>query len=210
MATNDNSVNMNRAYHHGDLRSAVIAAAIKRLEATDGDALSLREIARDVGVSATAIYRHFPDKDALLDALAFEAAEMLGVEQMAASAAAGGGQAGFSACGRAYVAFALDHPALFRLMGSRAELNDTGSAPKIGASTAMRFLNESIDGLMPKDASATDRRSMALHAWSLVHGLALLMLDGHIPRDATIIDAIIGAGDMPDKFGATGKLSEDP
>ncbi len=206
MAIDDNSVNIKRSYHHGDLRSAVVAAAIKRLEAADGGHVSLREVARDVGVSATAIYRHFPDKDQLLDALAFEAAEMLGLAQMAASAAAGGGQAGFSACGRAYVVFALEHPALFRLMGSRADLNDTSNASKVDASTAMRFLNESVDGLMPRGATNDQRRSMALHAWSLVHGLALLMLDGHIPREPAIVDSIIGAGDVPSKF--SGNKSE--
>ena len=110
MTINDNSVNIKRGYHHGDLRSAVIGAALKRIEG--GDELSLREVARDVGVSATAIYRHFPDKDALLDALAFEAAERMGAMQMAASEAAGGGRAGFSACGRAYVHFALNNAAL--------------------------------------------------------------------------------------------------
>ena len=194
MRINDNSVNMKRGYHHGDLRPAVLAAAMTRMDSAAD--LSLREVARDIGVSATAIYRHFPDKDALLDALAFEAAEMLGSQQMAASAAAGGGQAGFGACGRAYVLFALDHPALFRLMGSRANLNGAGDDTIIHPSTAMRFLNDSIEGLMPPGASRQTRKAAALHAWSLVHGLALLMLDGHIPRDMAMIDDVINAVDF--------------
>src|SRR3546814_6352960 len=61
-----------RAYHHGDLRAAVIAAGLKRLAEDAGGELGLRALARDVGVSATALYRHFPDKEALLDALAEE------------------------------------------------------------------------------------------------------------------------------------------
>ncbi|WP_260582630.1 TetR/AcrR family transcriptional regulator [Sphingopyxis sp. PET50] len=79
MANKDNSVNIKSdgakaagAYHHGDLRAAVIAAGLKRLESGDGGELGLRALARDVGVSATALYRHFPDKEALLDALADE------------------------------------------------------------------------------------------------------------------------------------------
>lgn len=187
MRLDDNSVNMKPKYHHGDLRAAVIAAGLKRLEA--GDDLSLREVARDVGVSATAIYRHFPDKDALLDALAFEAADMMGVEQMAASEKAGGGKAGFSACGRAYVEFALNHPALFRLMG-RTHLGEGAEA-----STAMRFLRESIDALLPPATPRARRSAAALHAWSLVHGIAVLMLDGQMPRDPALIDAVIEAGD---------------
>ena len=61
-----------RAYHHGDLRSALVAAGLKALEQGDAADLSLRQIAREVGVSATAVYRHFPDKQALLGALAEE------------------------------------------------------------------------------------------------------------------------------------------
>ena len=57
-----------RTYHHGDLRAALIDAGLNSLEGTDAEAISLRELARIVGVSATAVYRHFPDKRALLAA----------------------------------------------------------------------------------------------------------------------------------------------
>ena len=186
MTINDNSVNIKRGYHHGDLRSAVIGAALTRIEG--GDELSLREVARDVGVSATAIYRHFPHKDALLDALAIEAAERMGAMQMAASEAAGGGRAGFSACGRAYVDFALCNAALFRLMSSRSHL---GIEADVGSSTAMQFLHQSVDALMPPGSSFAARNAMAMHAWSLVHGLAILILDGQLPRDMALVDAVI-------------------
>ncbi len=182
---------MMQPYHHGDLHTAVIAASLKRMDA--GDGVSLREVARDVGVSATAIYRHFPDKDALLDALAFEAAEKMGAAQMVASAAAGGGKAGFNACGLAYVGFALNNPALFRLMSSRANLGRMG---ELRESRAMRFLHESVDSLMPPGSPASARNAMAMHAWSLVHGLSVLILDGQIPRDMTLVAAIIGREDI--------------
>lgn len=193
MRLDDNSVNIGRAYHHGDLRAAVIAAALQRIEAGEGDALSLREVARDVAVSPTAIYRHFPNKDALLDALAHDGAELLGREQQAASEAAGGGVAGFNACGRAYVRFALAHPALFRLIGARLHLADPLHADPARLSTALRFLRESVDGLLPKGAPMATRTRVALHAWSLVHGLALLMLDGQVPRDPALIDVVVDA-----------------
>jgi AcrR family transcriptional regulator len=182
---------MKRRYHHGDLHAAVLAAALARLE-SEAD-LSLREVARDVGVSAPAIYRHFPDKDALLDAIAFEAAEMMGAEQMAASAQAGGGKEGFNACGRAYVEFALKNPALFRLMSGRANL---GRISSLRESRAMRFLHESVDGLMPPGSSVSERNAMAMHAWSLVHGLSVLILDGQIPNDMTLVAAILERDDM--------------
>ena len=74
-----------RAYHHGDLRTALIDAGLAALEAADADAVSLRELARKVGVSATAVYRHFPDKKALLAALAAEGIARLGSAQRIAS-----------------------------------------------------------------------------------------------------------------------------
>src|SRR3546814_14126074 len=87
MADKDNSVNMKdapakaaRAYHHGDLRAAVIAAGLKRLAEDAGGELGLRALARDVGVSATALYRHLPDKEALLDALAEAGLRRLGAQ----------------------------------------------------------------------------------------------------------------------------------
>jgi AcrR family transcriptional regulator len=182
---------MESRYHHGDLYAAVIAAALDRL-ASD-DEVSLREIARDVGVSPTAIYRHFSGKDELLDALAFEAAEKMGAEQMAASAAAGGGKAGFTACGRAYVHFALTNPALFRLMSSRANLAQAGG---IRESRAMRFLHESVDHLVPPGSSIEARNAMAMHAWSLVHGLSVLILDGQIPPDMKLVEAILDSEEL--------------
>ena len=192
MKRDGNSVNMKSTYHHGDLRSAVISAGLKRLSA--GDDLSLRAVARDVGVSATAIYRHFPDKDALLNALAHETADRLGNAQMAASVAAGGGLAGFQACGAAYVTFAIENPALFRLMSARTDFEQRAGDAEV--STAMRFLRESIDGLLPGDADAGQRRDTALHAWSLVHGLALLILDGHVQSSPELIDRVISLGDF--------------
>src|SRR5687768_10628981 len=126
MANKDNSVNIKSdgakaagAYHHGDLRAAVIAAGLKRLEDADGAELGLRALARDVGVSATALYRHFPDKEALLDALADEGLRRLGALQAQAWLKAGGGHAGFKATGIAYVRFAYDEPAVFRLSFTR-------------------------------------------------------------------------------------------
>lgn len=88
------------SYHHGDLRAALVDAGMALLATRDADDLSLREVARQVGVSATAVYRHFPDKAALMAALAAAGLDMLGAAQHAAFDAAGGGAAGFLATGR--------------------------------------------------------------------------------------------------------------
>lgn len=200
MTSNANSVNIENAaaqqrpsYHHGDLRSALIEAGLALLNERTIDALSLREVARAVGVSATAVYRHFPDKQALLMALCNEGAERLGAAQQAAMNAAGGGQAGFDAAGQTYVRFALAHPALFRLMMTTTAVGgfDGGEA-----SSAMRLLRETVADLAGADASDDQRRMHAAHAWSLVHGMAMLMLDGQLPRDERLIASITSESPM--------------
>lgn len=198
MKSEDNSVNIEMAddgkpdragaYHHGDLRAAVIAAGMKRLAANDGEELRLRALARDVGVSATALYRHFPDREALLDALADEGLRHLGVLQSDAWRKAGGGKAGFLATGVAYVRFAHDAPAVFRLSFTR-RMPARGGGASGGDETAYDLLRLGVAQAMPH-IEAPD--VAALHAWALVHGLAMLILDGRIEWDAKRVEDIVG------------------
>jgi AcrR family transcriptional regulator len=174
-------------YHHGDLRAALIAEGLRLLAARDAESLSLREVARGVGVSATSVYRHFPDKDALMTALAVEGLKQLGKAQAAASAAAGGEAAGFAATGHAYVRFALDNPALFRLIFTSPAL---GAADLKGATLAGDLLRTNALRLAAQDGGAASVR--AVKAWAQVHGLAMLMLDGLIPVDYDLIEQAIG------------------
>lgn len=176
-----------RRYHHGDLRAALVEAGLKLIEERTADDLSLREVARTVGVSATAVYRHFPDKAALLRALADAGLERLGAAQRAASDAAGGGKAGFRATGKAYVRFALANPGLFRLTFANVAPGDAmpWAAKEDDAS---RLLRENAAKLAEE---AGEARLVALRSWALVHGLAVLMLDGQIPADETIIDGVL-------------------
>jgi AcrR family transcriptional regulator len=185
-----NSVNIEkRPYHHGDLRSALIAEGLRLLSERDADSLSLREVARAVGVSAPSVYRHFPDKKALMTALAEEGLKQLAHAQHDAADAAGGGQAGFAATGRAYVRFALANPALFRLIFTSpliaAYRSEQAERPE-----AMNFLLRNAAAVTGADGESTVTRGRAIEAWALVHGLAMLMLDGQIPIDDRIIDAI--------------------
>lgn len=169
-----------RRYHHGDLGSALIDAALAMVG--DPDALSLRAVARRVGVSATAVYRHFPDKAALLKAVAFAGLDRLGAAQRAAFAAAGGGKAGFDATGVAYVRFALDNPALFRLIFAQP-VGDAMQGDAADANDAMTFLLANATAMAP---AGSDAALFALQAWSLAHGLAMLMLDGQVPADMAV------------------------
>jgi len=152
-------------YHHGDLPAALLRAAGRTLENRGISALSLREAARRAGVSHNAPYRHFPDREALLAALAAEGFAMLG-EQLR-------GKPGRE-MGAAYVRFALEQPQRFRLMfGGQLPL---AKYPQL--STAAKAAYESLVGAF-KDLPRSELAAAA--AWSLVHGLSNLLLDGHFP-----------------------------
>lgn len=153
-------------YHHGDLPAALLRAAGKTLEKRGIAALSLRQAARSAGVSHNAPYRHFPDREALLAALAAEGFAMLG-ERLRGQPP--------RAIGEAYVRFALEQPQRFRLMFGgmlpMAKYPELRSA----ADGAYRALVEAFKELPRPEVAAAA-------AWSLVHGLSHLLLDGHFAR----------------------------
>ena len=182
------STSQKPTYHHGDLRAAAIAAGLDLLKSRTADDLALREVARAVGVSATALYRHFPDKGALLIALAQEGLRMLGVAQRAASDAAGGGVAGFNATGAAYVRFALANPALYRLIFSSPMPHELKARDRADPNDAMAMLQANAAALAPP---GVDPRVFALQSWSVAHGLAMLILDRQVTVDDATIDAVI-------------------
>lgn len=182
-----NSVNMEKkTYHHGDLRAALIDAGLKLLAEREADTLGLREVARAVGVSATAVYRHFPDKGALLAAMAQEGLARLYAAQAEAA------KTGFGAVGRAYITFALENPALFRLVFA----NSPDHSPldwNSGDPDAMPLLHSpAVRDVAEKHGEAA-ARLFALKAWSLVHGLAVLLLDRQVSADDATIDAFFNA-----------------
>ena len=106
----------NRPYHHGDLRRALIDAARRLLETEGPNALSLRAVAREAGVSPAAPYHHFKDKGELLDAVAHEGWDLLNELMTAARASQTSVRDKLTSLGVAYVRFARDNPALYRVM----------------------------------------------------------------------------------------------
>jgi AcrR family transcriptional regulator len=180
-----------KPYHHGDLRKSLIAEGLRLLAERDAESLSLREVARAAGVSATSVYRHFPDKEALMTALALEGLARLGAAQRAAADAVGGGEAGFTETGRAYVRFALANPALFRLIFASPALAPARAAGGL-ESEADALLQAHAARIAAKDGGEAAIR--AVQAWALVHGLAMLMLDGQVPMDETLVERAIGPG----------------
>jgi AcrR family transcriptional regulator len=158
-------------YHHGDLRTATLLAAGKLLEEQGPAGVVLREVARRAGVSHNAPYRHFADREALLANLAAEGFAWLGAELSACPP---------SDMGEAYVRFALAHPQRFRLMfGGLVPLS---REPALA--TASRKAYESLLQAFQGRSDIADPGAAAAAAWSLVHGLAHLLLDGHF-REAT-------------------------
>lgn len=177
-------------YHHGDLRAALLEEGLRRLEEGPAEALSLREIARNVGVSATAVYRHFPDKAALIAALCDVGGQRLADAFSEAMARASSKVAGFEAMGRTYVRFALNNPSLFRLMLTQTPPASHQRQPSDQRS-GLGMLTEAIDGVVGADTPRSARDVIRMQAWALVHGLAMLMLDGQTPVDDDLIDRVV-------------------
>ena len=166
-------------YHHGDLPAALLRAAGRTLEKRGIGALSLRETARRAGVSHNAPYRHFPDREALLAALAAEGFAMLG-ERL-------GGKSGRE-MGEAYVRFALEQPQRFRLMfGGVLPIARYPALSTAARGAYQALVNAFKDLPRPELAAAA--------AWSLVHGLSHLLLDGHFPTQdpETFVGEVLAA-----------------
>jgi AcrR family transcriptional regulator len=164
------------------LRTRLVHVAMEML-AEGADTLSLRSVARGAGVSAMAPYRHFPDKAALLRAVADRGFEML--REALEAGDRGGGREALVGQGLAYFRFAGEHPALFRLMFSNlcAPPDPTEAGPRAHAILAGRV--ESI----VTDPSAAATATVA--AWAVVHGLALLALDGTLQIDTDQTRAVL-------------------
>lgn len=162
-----------RPYHHGDLRRALIDAARRLLEAEGPSALSLRAVAREAGVSPAAPYHHFKDKAELLDAVAHEGWDMLDHALAQAMDSAPTPRERMSRIGVAYVHFARDNPALYRVMydGSRDKesLRDRMHADDDSAYCRVRNTLVAA-GADPEDWAGLELATIA--AWCAAHGLA--------------------------------------
>jgi AcrR family transcriptional regulator len=164
-------------HHHGDLRRALLEAGIAALAEAGPEALSLRDLARRVGVSHSAATPHFGDKRGLLTALAAEGAARLAGELAAAVAAHRSPRAALIACGAAYLAFAERHAGLFRLCFSAAHTEARDPALGTAREAAFAPLAAVMARLAPGAAGRPREARLAL-AWAAVHGLAMLRLDG--------------------------------
>ncbi|MGW4091527.1 TetR/AcrR family transcriptional regulator [Nocardia sp. NPDC004750] len=164
-------------YHHGNLKASLLTAAMRMLEV--GDPFSLRAIAREAGVSPTAPYRHFADRDALESALAVQGLRDLKADlgdgrELPTSAA------GLGELAVAYVDFALRRPALFRLMFGNA--CDEGNEERVQAAEEIHDL---VQLAMKQVFPDSDPVALASAWWALAHGMAYLHLDGKLPAQSS-------------------------
>lgn len=176
-------------YHHGDLRRALLQEALRVIEAHGVQPLTLRAVGERLGVSRTALYRHFSDKAALVEAVAAEGFRMLRGELLAAWD--GGGREQFDAMGMAYVRFAVAHPSHYRVMfgGFVGEARDPDLAAE--GMGAFQALFEAIVALQQRgELRGDDPMQMARFIWALVHGIAMLAIDGQIDKQGARVDDV--------------------
>jgi AcrR family transcriptional regulator len=173
----------NATYHHGDLRAACLSAALELLEEGGATALSLRAVARRAGVSPAAPYRHYADREALVSAIAAVGYRRL-AERLAAAHPAPSTPEQLASVGVAYVQFALEQPALFRLMFG--EPCDRDNDERVAATAAVSLY---LRGIVARCFPQADAEALAPAIWALVHGLAFLHLDGKLDASTPSVAA---------------------
>ena len=175
-----------KPYHHGDLRRALLDEALRTIETQGVEHLTLRTVGARLGVSRSALYRHFADKQSLLATVGKEGFRKLRQALADAWEGNGHGRAGFDAMHRAYVQFAVAHPSHYRVMfGGFIESAAKDDHFISEASAAFQVL---LDALVEQQNAGDIRRDdpvlMARFVWALVHGTAMLFIDGQLPEPA--------------------------
>ena len=195
----------NPTYYGGDLRRDLLDAALDLIAGEGASAVSLRSLARRLGVSHAAPANHFPDKAALFTAIAVEGFTLLSEAMVAAVGQLGpGASAGqrFRAVGGAYTGFAVAHPAHFAVMWQRDLLHpDDPELAAAGDRTFELLLGGVRDIQAEGWAAGAEPQAVAYLAWSVVHGLAALWLGGPLQHDGRPFPEI--AGEVTTLLGAS-------
>jgi AcrR family transcriptional regulator len=167
-------------YHHGDLRAALLAAAEQVLLDRGVDGFTLRECARRAGVSHAAPAHHFGDARGLLTQFAsIGFARMAAMMQEARDAAGNDKRAALLGVGRAYIEFAVLHPAQFALMFRSGVVDVQGRSPGVSGKSAYKHLCETLAAVCGEQLVGTPQfQARTMLAWSAVHGLSGLLVDG--------------------------------
>jgi AcrR family transcriptional regulator len=179
-----------KGYHHGALHSALVEASIALAREGGPDRVILREAARAAGVSHSAAYRHFADREALLAEVACFARNELAAEMRRRVNRTKDPRRRLRAVGTAYIDFALNEPGLFRtaFTSHPATSTDRGHERAVGSEDPFDVLGQVLDEAQSAGVlDARHRPGAEIAAWSAVHGLAGLLLDGPLPASAAAI-----------------------
>jgi AcrR family transcriptional regulator len=181
-------------YHHGDLRRALLAEAVRTIGTHGIEALTLREAGRRLGVSRTALYRHFSDKGALLAAVARDGFQRFRADLSTEWNRVGHNWEGLAAMGRAYVRFAIANPSHYRVMfGQFSDLCAKDPALQADARAAFEVLLDALATLQNAGVvRAADLTVTAEFVWATVHGVAMLAIDGQLGPDPAAAHALAG------------------
>lgn len=180
-------MSQSRPYHHGDLRSALLASAERTLREKGAAALSLRELARDIGVSHAAPGRHFKDKQALLHALALGGYDRLNRALAAADLPEATLEPRITSLARAYITFAVDNAELLELMYSRKHDPDIGTELAEAVELSLgSFVNLVADAQRRGEIVEGDPERVTLVAAAGIHGLATMTSNGTLQPDETL------------------------
>jgi AcrR family transcriptional regulator len=175
-----------RRYHHGDLRRAIVDAALDVLSETQSTDFSLRELARRAGVTHNAPYKHFAHKDELLAAVSAVGFDLLAKRLTRAVRAQTSPRAGLFAIASDYVRHGVENPALYRLMFGGYLTGPDEARPAIEIAAAEKtkeLLADTIaQGALGRPLPKTPRNEQRIAAailvfWSVMHGLTLLLVD---------------------------------
>ncbi len=180
-------------YHHGDLRNALLETALALVAQRGPEGFSLREAAREIGVSPAAAYRHFSDKTSLLAALAEDGHGRLAASMersLSRIAVAPGTKAhaaqALLAIAEGYLDFAVRHPAHFRVMfGPSTRVKGFSPCCAPSGRGSFQILVDALDGLVTAGVISPEQRVGAeVAAWAGVHGLATAVVEGSLPLDS--------------------------
>jgi AcrR family transcriptional regulator len=175
-----------KPYHHGDLRRVLIDATLQLIGEGGPDAVSVREAARRAGVSPGAPFRHFPSRDALMQAVAEEAQRRFRAEIEAAlsEAAADDPLARFRALGLAYVRWAMRNPTHFEILSSRRFFDhDKAAGVSVDNAELIELTERTLaEAFMQGQLRSGDLKSVQIAGRALVYGFARMNIDGHFPR----------------------------
>jgi AcrR family transcriptional regulator len=198
------------SYHHGDLRNALVTAALQLIAEHGVEGFTLRDCAKKAGVSVAAPYRHFADRDDLLAAVAADCMQRLGEAMDRAIEAAGETDplSAFRATGIAYVRFAVEHPAHFRVMNLPQVLARTPPEMRARVDAWMQEMSSRLRAAQEAGALiALPLEQILLAAGAITHGLALMIVDdvdglGDLDPDAAAqlaidVTGVLGLGLLP-------------